>query len=459
MKWTTRLKRAKIYAQYFPLTLNFFIIAVGFGAARYFLYRSDTEEQAFTASFRPLIMMMCKVAFWFIAALVTLSVLSTIICWAYYLWLKQKKNSHLKVTFSNDQSQRALVLSSVLEKAFRPFLGFIKARLVYDNDELTDRFLLAGNKKSKGKFWRDAVSGKSVLELPGIKEYSIKGGFVFFEDMLQLLSLPVRQTVSGHFYKSPELQKQTAQDAQPRKTDETEVRIEQMRRVDGDYFHYKDFEMGDDVRRIVWKLYAKNRELVVRTPEIFNPFASHIYFYASFYSTLNALQQENDFSAEMLSYYKQRVWTAFETLSKKEFEVKYIADQQLHLPEAENMIAQVQRTISCSAWHADISATDYFQPRYGAVICISSMNEVEDVRQLLDQCSADTVVYYVKLSNCFKSYAPLTWLMRLFIKPPNDRLKRLKSRWLFSTLRLPLLKREKKIEAILAQSEAIYGQL
>lgn len=459
MKWKSRYRRLKIYAQYFPFTLNFFIVATALWAAWYALHQNEDDAKDNAASFQPLVMMMGKVAMWFVVALLGISLLSTVACWLYYLIAKRKKNITLQVAFGEDTKRRGLIIDSLLEKVRRPFLGFIKGRLIYDGAEMTDRFVLAGNKKAKGKFWRDAVTGKSVVELPGIKEYAITGGFVFFEDMLQLLSLPVRQQVNGHFYKDPELQLIEAREAIPRKTDETEIRIEQMRRVNGDYFHYKDFEHGDDVRRIVWKLYAKNRELVVRTPEIFNPFASHICFYASFYTVANSLQRENAFAEEMLNYYKQRVWTAYETLAKKDFEVKYIADQHINVAEIDSKTEQVKRIISGSVWQTDNLATDYFEPRYGAVICISSMNNVEDVAQMLDQCSHETVVYYTKLSDCFKSFAPLTWLLRIFVKPPKDRLKRLKSRWIFAPLRLQLIKREKQIEELLNKSNVIHGKL
>src|SRR5690606_36307087 len=117
------------------------------------------------------------------------------------------------------------------------------------------------------------ISGKSSLQLPDIKEYELRGGFIFFEDMLHLVSLTVAQPVNGHFYQPPVLYgEEDDTGVFPKKTESMDVRIDEMRRVEGEYLHYKDFEPGDDVRRIVWKVYAKSRNLDVRMPESFEPY-------------------------------------------------------------------------------------------------------------------------------------------------------------------------------------------
>ena len=94
-------------------------------------------------------------------------------------------------------------------------------------------------------------------------------------------------TSSGNFFNGPPLKATGNIIVQPKKTEETNMRIEEMRKVEGELLNYKNFETNDDVRRIVWKIYAKNKELVVRIPETNDPYASHIYFYASFYNAIS----------------------------------------------------------------------------------------------------------------------------------------------------------------------------
>jgi hypothetical protein len=459
MKWKNFRKRFRYYLQYVPLTPNAFIMAIALWLSFRVIKPAGLAKGEEVSSFRPLILLMGQTALWFVIGLISFSILTTFICWLHYLWLQGRNGYQLEFSFSARGKNKGLWMETLLRKTRRPFLGFIKGRLFYDDFEMTDKFTLASNKRQPQRFWREGVSGKSMLQLPDIREYAIRGGVVYFEDMLQLFSLPVHQSVKGHFHQAPELVDIDNRDALPRKTEQTDTRIDQLRKVEGEYLNYKGFESGDDVRRIVWKVYAKSRELVVRIPEIFDPYASHVYFYASFHTGLKAPQRGNDFAAEMLNYYKERVWTAYETLADKEWEVRFIPDQELKVPEQLNGKAFVQRVISNSAWQGDRELTGYFEARYGSVICISSFNDPGEVKAMLEQCSNDTVVYYVKLSNTFRNFLPWTWLKRIFILTPEDRLKKIRGRWLLSPLRMQLLRREKEIEQALENSDVTVGRL
>lgn len=457
MKWNNLVKRVRYYLQYFPFSLNAVILGVALWACFKIIKPSEAGNSEETSSFSPLIWRMGETALWFVLSLIGFSILTTVFCWLYFLWLKSRNSIQLEFMFKPSEKNKGLWLETLVKKARRPFLGFIKGRLYYDGLKMTDKFILASNKKNPGKFWREGVGGKSMLELPDIKEYAIEGGFIYFEDMLQIFSIPIRQKIKGHFYQAPKQVPVEQRESVPRKTEETDIRIEQLRKVQGEYLNYKDFESGDDVRRVVWKLYAKNRELVVRVPEIFDPYASHIYFYASFHSGFR--QKENDFSAEMLNYYKNRIWTIYETLAAKEFEVKFIADQNLSVAEQSSNDEYVKRIISNSFWHSDRDLADYFEPRYGSVLCISSCNDPKEVRDMLERCSSDTVVYYVKLSNTFRSFVPWAWFKRIFLLSPDDRLKRIRSRWLLTPQRFQIIKREKELESILQQFDVNIGHL
>ncbi|MFT4062811.1 MAG: DUF58 domain-containing protein [Edaphocola sp.] len=455
MKRKKLRKKVLFYLQYFPFTWNAAATAVALWLCFKLLKKAaPAPGEEGVDSFMPFIVLMGKTALWFIVSLIGFGLLGTLACWLYFLYVK-RKNITLQIKFDADKKDKGLWLEAFLGKVRRPILGFVKGRLFYDDLKMTDKFLLASNKRSKGNFWREGIHGRNRLYLPDVKEYEITGGFVFFEDMLQLLSLPVRQTLKGHFYQAPDRVVINEKEARPLKTDDTETRIEQLRKVQGEYLNYKDFESGDDVRRIVWKVYAKNRELMVRIPEIFDPYASHVHFFASFYAKITAAKADGGFVSEMLNYYKRRVWSVYESLAGQEFEVKYIPDQELHIGEQINMEAYARRTIANSTWQADLELSQYFQPKYGSVLCISSLNDPDDLSRLLESCGAETVVYYAKLSQTFRNFLPWTWLKRIFLLSPDDRLKRLRSQWPFSFLRRQILQQEKKIENILANSHAV----
>ena len=70
-----------------------------------------------------------------------------------------------------------------------------------------------------------------------------------------------------------------------------------------------------------------------------------------------------------------------------------------------------------------------------------------------------TVIYFVKTSRVFRHFAALSLVSRILFRPPQDRLNRLRTRWVFSPMRLQILKREKEIEAILKKSSVTWGVL
>ena len=455
-------RRFRYYLQYFPFTLNTLLCGLAVFFAFKLLYKPINPKKGDISPFLPFILLMAKMAFWFVTGLILLSLLSTIASWVYFMYLDSKRKSGLEVEFTMETvkgKKNKLFLNAMVQGIFRPLLGFVKGRLFYDNYEMTDRFSLLSNKLKERSWQRAAIVGRSRLELPDIKEYQLKGGFVYFQDMLHIFSLAVAQPISGHFYQPPVLAEDDDREVYPKKTEQMDVRIEQMRRVEGEPLYYKDFEAGDDVRRIVWKVYAINRELVVRIPEMFEPYASHLYFYASFHAAVKAAWLNEGYLKEMLNYYKNYVWTVYDTLSKKEWEMRYIPDQTLTVPEHLTEAEKSARIISNSNWHADKSVAMYFKPKQGAVLCISSLVDPEELRNIISQCDASTVVYFVKVSRVFRHFVPWNWVKRLIFLPPKDRLSKLRGTWVFSPIRLQIQRREKEIEAILNDSSVIVGVL
>lgn len=448
--------------QYFPFTLNTLVCALAIWGGCYLLYK-PTPKGEDPSLVMPFIIIMGKMAFLLLGLIVAISVVSTIVAWVYYLSFYNDKSAVLNVEFTVEArkgKKNRLFLNASLPKALRPFLGFVKGRLIYDNNLMTDRFSLLSNQRKERSIWRKAITGRSRIVLPDIKEYDLKGGFIYFQDMLHLFSLAIAQPVNGHFYQPPVLMDGDDADVAPKKTETLDVRIEQMRRVEGEHLNYKDFEAGDDVRRIVWKVYARNRELVVRTPEMFEPYASHLYYYASFYADVKKQWLGDSYLKEMLNYYKNQAWTIYDTLSKKEWEMAFIPDQTLATTDVADAAEQTAYIISNSKWQQDKPLTAYFSPKNGTVLCISSFTDPADLTNLLDRCDASTVIYFVKASQVFKHYtAALGLFSWLIIRPSQDRLSKLRTRWLFSPMRVQINKKEKALEAILSKSAVTWGEL
>src|ERR1043165_323018 len=169
--------------QYFPFTLNTVLCAVaGWGA--YKLLYKPTPKGTEPSPLMPFIVLMGKMVFWFVLGIVGLSVLSTFTTYLYYMWLRKKKGNKLQVEFTTETrkgKKNKLFLNARLEGAIRPLLGFVSGRLYYDDNVMTDRFSLLSNKRKEQSIWRTAITGRSRMALPDIKEYELKGGFVYFE--------------------------------------------------------------------------------------------------------------------------------------------------------------------------------------------------------------------------------------------------------------------------------------
>ena len=461
MNWKQIKWKLRYYWQYFPFTLNTLLCGLAGWWAYKLLYKPAVKGED-PSPLLPFIILMGRMVMWFAVGLVALSVLSTFVTYFYYLWLRGNKGYKLEVDFTAETvkgKKNKLFLNTRLQGVIRPLLGFVKGRLYYDDNIMTDRFSLLSNKWKDKTFVRAAIAGRSRMSLPDIKEYELKGGFVYFQDMLHLFSLAAQQPIAGHFYQPPVLTTEEDANVFPKKTETMDVRIEQLRRVEGEPLNYKDFESGDDVRRIVWKVYAKNRELVVRIPEMFEPYASHLYFYASFYVSVKAQWMGEGYLKEMLNYYKNNVWTVYDTLSNKEWEMRFMPDQSFHIPEQLTDTEKSARIISNSVWHKDTSLQQYFNPKTGTVLCISSLTDPEELKNVLDRCDAATVVYFVRLSNAFRHIVPLNWISRIIFRSPQDRLSKLRGRWTFSPMRFQIQKREKEIEEILSRSQVTSGEL
>lgn len=430
-----RLTRIRYFSLFLPLRVNLLLL-LGIGYAANQLLRRTAVE---TSSYYGLALLMARIVLVFAGLLVAFALFSTLIAWVHFL-LRGKERALRLESDAADQVKGGMRLRTVLPGALRPFLGQVRVRLYDKEGSLSGPLLLSG--KLPG--WFAGLSGQHRLDLPAVKEYRFSRAVIQFGDLLNLFSLAVQVPVHQPVVNQPRSLLRDTPELPPRQTEDETVRIDQLRRVEGEYLNYKKFEDSDDVRRIVWKIFAKNRELVVRVPEVMDPFASHLLFFASFYSEARTALLP-DYHEAMLSHYKNVVWTLFDALGKKEFEVRLQPDQECGAE------GEVQTRIARMQWHRDLLPSHYFKPRKGTVLCLHSFSPPEDVQQLLSACESGTTVFFVRLSRTFRSLYLLNWISRILFRPPSGHLQRLKARWMLLPLRYQTVSREKKLRRMLEQ--------
>ncbi len=260
--------------------------------------------------------LLLHIAFWFLIIFLSVSLLSVVFSFLYFSIKKRKGQTRFlvetKATNTENNRGKQEVFVKILP-IIKPLLGFIKIRLQYDEQHVSKKFSLV--EQRAGKLINTTIEGTYNWQLPAIKEYRIEKAVIYFEDFFQFFSFALPIATNNRFYTSPKENEGKIIKTFPRKTENTNTRIEEIKRVEGEYLNYKNFEGNDDVRRIVWKIYAKNKELVVRIPEVLDPYASHVYLYASFYSSFGKDLGEV-IEVPFLNYYKTFVWSIYQQLVK-----------------------------------------------------------------------------------------------------------------------------------------------
>lgn len=433
----------------FPLRPNLLLVA-GLAAIVYFLFFSGdaNKEEAELNSFLPLVLLLAKVALIILAVVVGISLISTIVAFLIFRSGNKGKRALFQLNLATAAEQGNTVrIQPSLSNTWRPLLGYISGRLILNDNRLSEPFVLASTQFKKNSLRVASVYGNNTMSFPDIKEYQVSGTLLYFEDMLRLIRLPLRQQQPGSFFNPPRSGTHQEPAVQPQAVQEQEVRIEQLRNVPGDYLNYKQFEYGDDVRRIVWKVYGKNRELIVRNPEVRNPYASRIEMYASFHNSLFTMIPDSVITNTLLNTYKNAVWSIYRSLSEQqEWELIYVPEQSFprHFDDPAEKVAYL---IAQSEWQNDTRIEQYFDLKKGTVYCIHSLTDAAELETFLANGGAEKFIYMCYLSDAFKQ-AGRSWIKRIFFYD-EDREDKKQASWLLSPLKARILKNEAALTRIL----------
>ncbi len=433
--------RIKLLGFYIPVTFYFAVFVVTATLA-YQLLKGNVNDNG--SSFVDIFFLLIKVAIWFGAIVVMFSFLTVLVSYLFFLWKDKKGVTFLFETEEHDSGlNNEQQVNVKIYPILKPIFGFLKLRLQYDSNHFSKKFSL--HEKSGKALFNTKIDGKYKWDLPEIREYNLHKSILYFEDIFQFFSIAVDLPVNKRFYVEPTARATKDVKVLPRQTEDTTTRIEELRRVEGEFLNYKNFENNDDVRRIVWKIYAKNKELVVRIPENIDPYASHIYLYASFFSSHN-ITGNATVEVPFLNYYKVMTWNLYESLTKKGFEIKFISDQQTIKRTSGEQ--SVKYNISTSKWQRTVDLNSYVKPKNASLVIISSLSDVEQVRALKEMNSHIKFVF-IKLTDSLFRQNLMDWVQWIFIKNEDTDIENYRRTWAFSNLRSSIVENEKKLEALI----------
>jgi hypothetical protein len=430
---------------YIPFTLYFVLFAVAAAFGWNLLYGANYQPET---SFADIFLLLIRIAGWFTLILISFALVSVLLSPLCFLWFKKKRGIDFQLSTDLKESEvhQKQTVRLLVRPVFRPLFGFVKLRLQYDQKHYSSKFSLLEN--SGKSFFSNTIEGVYHWPLPEIKEYHVQKAILYFEDFFQFFSIAVDLPASNNFYTQPTAQSIHEFKVFPRKTEETTTRIEELRRVEGEYLNYKNFENNDDVRRIVWKIYAKNKELVVRIPEITDPYASHVYLYASYFTSFN-IAGNNVVEVPFLNYYKILTWTMYQDLVKQGFEVKYIADQDVAKKNEADEQQAVKYIISTSNWHSNKDLRSYVNTRDAAVIIISSLSNAEQLEELAEKYGNDIRFMFIKLTDSLRKQNAFDWVQWVFVRNQDNDLESYKRLWSLSSLRPKIAENERRIEEVM----------
>lgn len=432
---------------FIPFTFYFLLFTVGLVLANNWL---STALHAPQSSFTDILKLLIKTGTWFLIIILWVALLSVVI--SFLIFLAKKKSNHIKVSIKTVPSvnnvKPAQKIHLAVSPVVKPLLGFIKLRLQYDDDLYSNKFLLAEEKQHK--LFSTTFAGEYEWKLPEIKEYQVKKLIVYFEDFFQFFSFTVSLPVQDRFHTHPFAPPVKNVQLSPRKTEDTATRIEELKRVEGEYINYKNFEDNDDVRRIVWKVYAKNKELMVRIPEVLDPYASHAYIYPSFFSKFD-ITGNSTATIFFLNYYKTVLWAVYQQLEKQGFALKFMQDQQTPAKHFNDAAQAIQYAITTSNWQHNKALKEFVNTKDASVVTISSLSDADELQTILDTIGGSTVFVFVRLSKSLQHHYFANMLKWLFVEAEKNELDVYKSKWRLSLLRPKIVENEKRIEAMLGK--------
>lgn len=446
-----RKPRVQRFIEAFPLRLNLFLmVALSLVGYSYILSRQSAEVE--TSMFYAILVVLLKLVLVFVVVIILCSLLSTLIPFSLFAHRARTEKGFLTVDFDTTETEkqtRTIAHVKISRLSF-PILGSVRLRFYYDKDFSTKPYSFTA--RGLSFLFAGKADLKCTLNLFDIRSYTIDSVRVQFKDMFNLFSFSHCYKLDQQFYTFPSKEEVDVVQPTPTLAKETNLRTEIVRRVEGELLFFKDFEPSDDIRRIIWKIYAKTKELVVRVPELRNPFASEVGFFASYYNNLlSGITSAPEMDA-FLNRYKNMVWSLYSELNtKSDISLKLLQDQEVHVKPMED-VNEVQQLISASGWQSNTPINSVFRSNAVAILCLSALANKEDVANIVAKLNPSSVVVLCKLSETFDVKSRASYIRMLFMKPKEKGAD--KPLWSLSPLRAKLAKNERELEEALKKSEA-----
>lgn len=285
-------RRFQFYAQYWPFRwplLGVFVIALGV----YLFLKEQSGAENYAAD---VLLLLGKMAAVLGILFVLLSIL--MVCLAVLFFLPNKKK--VVASWANQQ----LLITQLVQ----PLLGFVRVHLLYQQTVCSDSLLLLPATNSGVIFLKGTMASSMLRPSDVVCAEPIDGMLLHFEDPFRLFVFTFYIPIQLERLRLPDAVEESSHWKLLLHPDRDEQHTQTMQRRPSDWFKIKSFEAGDDVRRIVWRLYAKHNELMVRQQDEQHPYGDTLRVLTLF-DTRWEMEEYPMLSMYLETKYKQRVFS------------------------------------------------------------------------------------------------------------------------------------------------------
>ncbi len=269
----------------------------------------------------------------------------------------------------------------------KPFLGFLRVKIIFDDFTETEELLLTDSYRERGK--RVGMRILKPLWLPNVRDYQIKYVLLQFEDVFHFFAFPYRDAKHIGMFTEPPVIRSEPVEVHLDKSEEPVLKVVQHKLAKGELIDYKKYAPGDDIRRIIWKNYARNRELTVRIPDRSFPYVSHINVLASFYDASPG-EMSLALKTHLLNIYKEKLRQIVDSILEQGFTVQFIPDQTVEHHYQLDEYQQILYYISSAQWQNRYPIEQYVRENFSKLrggsnlLVFSSLAPVEQFGSVLN---------------------------------------------------------------------------
>jgi len=406
---------------YWPIRPQAFLLL-----ALYLIFRSTLDFFAAdeASSYSAVAILLIRIFLAVTVGLCCTALFTVLFAFLFNFW-KRHRLPEVELEQVNSRTSKFSIQSFIL-----PLLGNIRVQLYLNGRQAT----VNTNFSTEGML-TFYMNGHLNWEVALVDLYRVNAIVIYHSDFLGLLQLPIRLSLQTTHVKWPEVSEILPKKAPISETLSEKFRVEEQKKIEGEYLQYKSFEQGDDIRRIVWNIYARNRELVVRQPELKNPYVSHINFIPVF-KTEDLRWIPEAIQQNFLSEFKTKLWQYYSEFSASGIDVRLTRTDHPSNFLLDKMA--IRHAITESFWEIDDQQKTQTKKRLNAVFLINPF--LPD--RWLDEILAVPDVNLIYFSFASLELNKRSWMERLFLKDNHPIRSKWKG-WYLSPFYRNLIEREK----------------